>query len=74
MSPNNSVAESINQSYISSQAIQAVQQYLSQFAATGDFESKIETAFGTKIGAAAIRQQWLSGDFSLIPAIEGNYS
>jgi trimeric autotransporter adhesin len=66
MSSNNS----INQSIISLQAIEAVQQYLSQFATTDDFESSIEISFGTKIGAAAIRQQWLSGDFSLIPKIE----
>lgn len=60
----------IDQLIISPQAIQSVQQQLSQFAATDDFESKIETAFGTKVGAAAIRQQWLSGNFSLIPAIK----
>jgi RTX calcium-binding nonapeptide repeat (4 copies) len=51
------------------QAIQAVQQYLVQFAATDNFESTIESIFGTQIGSAAIRQQWLSGDFSLIPHI-----
>jgi trimeric autotransporter adhesin len=60
---------SINQSIISPQAIRSVQDYLAQFAATDDFESKIETAFGTNVGSAAIRQQWLSGDFSLIPDI-----
>ena len=51
------------------QAIQAVRQYLAQFAATDDFEDSIESIFGTKIGSIAIRQQWLSGDFSLIPEI-----
>jgi Ca2+-binding RTX toxin-like protein len=57
------------QSIINPQVIQSVQSYLAQFAATDDFESKIETAFGTNVGSAAIRQQWLSGDFSLIPDI-----
>ncbi len=51
------------------QAIQSVRQYLAQFAAKDDFENSIESIFGTKIGSDAIRQQWLSGDFSLIPEI-----
>ncbi|WP_373543571.1 Calx-beta domain-containing protein [Chamaesiphon sp.] len=51
------------------QALQLLQQYLARFAATDDFETKIESIFGTKIGSTAIRQQWLSGDFSLIPEI-----
>jgi microcystin-dependent protein len=51
------------------QVIQAVQRYLTQFASTADFESSIESIYGTKIGSAAIRQQWLNGDFSLIPEI-----
>jgi hypothetical protein len=70
MSSNNLFAGSINQSSISPQAVQSVQDYLAQFAAKDDFESLIESIFGTKIGADAIRQQWLSGDFSLIPTIE----
>ena len=65
MSSKNSFGESI----VSLQAIQSVQQYLAKFAATDDFEGTIESIFGTEIGAAAIRQQWLSGDFSLIPEI-----
>ena len=51
------------------QALQLLQQYLAQFAATDNFESSIESIFGTKIGTVAIRQQWLNGDFSLIPEI-----
>ncbi len=50
------------------QAFQFLEQYLARFAATDDFEEKIESIFGSKIGDA-IRQQWLSGDFSLIPEI-----
>ncbi len=49
------------------QALQLLQQYLGQFATTDDFEEKIESIFGTRIGSAALRQQWLNGDFSLIP-------
>ena len=51
------------------QPIQLHQQNLVRFAATDDFEEKIESIFGTKIGSAALRQQWLNGDFSLIPEI-----
>jgi hypothetical protein len=46
-----------------------VREYLSQFAASDDFESTIESIFGTTPSSDAIRQQWLSGDFSLIPEI-----
>ena len=51
------------------QVVQLLQQYLAKFAATDSFTSSIESIFGTNIGVAAIRQQWLSGDFSLIPEI-----
>jgi hypothetical protein len=51
------------------QVLQLLQQYLAQFAATDDFESSIESIFGTKIGSAALRQQWLNGDSSLIPEV-----
>jgi Ca2+-binding RTX toxin-like protein len=54
---------------LSSQALQLLQQYLARFAATDDFEEKIESIFVTRIGSLGIRQQWLSGDFSLIPDI-----
>jgi Ca2+-binding RTX toxin-like protein len=54
---------------LESQALQVVRQYLAQFAATDDFESSIEMIFGIRIGGAAIRQQWLSEDFSLIPEL-----
>jgi hypothetical protein len=41
--------------------------FVPKFAATDSFESSIESIFVTNIGVAAIRQQCLSGDFSLIP-------
>jgi ELWxxDGT repeat protein len=53
--------------------IQIVSQYLAQFAATTDFESTIESIFGTEIDRVqlvTIRQQWLDGDFSVIPSID----
>jgi hypothetical protein len=53
-------------------AIQSVCQYLAQFAATDEFESTIESIFGTEIDRVqlvTIRKQWLDGDFSLIPEI-----
>ena len=55
------------------QAIQSVRQYLAQFAAKDDFESTIESIFGTEIDRVrlvTIRQQWLNGDLSIIPPIE----
>jgi hypothetical protein len=55
------------------QAIQSVCQYLAQFAAEDDFERKIESIFGTKIGGVALRQQWLNGDMSLMPEIRVLY-
>jgi hypothetical protein len=55
------------------QAFQFLQQYLVRFAATDDFEEKIESIFGTEIDRVqlvTIRQQWLDGDMSTIPQIE----
>ena len=49
------------------QALQLLQQYLVRFAATDDFDEKIESIFGTRSGSLGIRQQWSIGDFSLIP-------
>jgi YD repeat-containing protein len=51
------------------QVLQVVREYLVQFAASPDFESSIEGIFGTKVGVSAIRQQWLNGDFGLIPEV-----
>jgi hypothetical protein len=52
------------------QTLHRFQQYLAQFAARDDFDLAIEQVFGTQLGAADLRQQWLNGDFSLIPPIE----
>ena len=55
------------------QAIQSVYQYLAKFVTTEDFESSIESIFGTgidQVQLVTIRQQWLDGDFSVIPTIE----
>jgi hypothetical protein len=54
---------------LSSQALQLLQQYLARFAARDDFEETVESIYGTRIGSVALRKQWLSGDFSLIPDI-----
>jgi Lipase/Calx-beta domain/CARDB/Domain of unknown function (DUF4114)/RTX calcium-binding nonapeptide repeat (4 copies) len=58
---------------LTSQAFPVVRQYLAQFAARDDFESSIASIFGTEIDRvqlAKIREQWLDGDFSIIPEIE----
>jgi hypothetical protein len=56
-------------SMLKPQVLQVVREYLVQFAASPDFESSIEGIFGTKVGVSAIRQQWLNGDFGLIPEV-----
>ena len=53
--------------------LELVKAQLTQFATQSDFETVLTTAFGTKIDRTKIfqlRQQWLKGDFSLIPPIE----
>jgi trimeric autotransporter adhesin len=53
--------------------LELVKAQLTQFATQADFETVLTTAFGTKIDRTKIfqlRQQWLKGDFSLIPPIE----
>jgi microcystin-dependent protein len=51
------------------QALQLLEQYLARFAAKDDFEDSIASIYGTITGALGIRQQWLDGDFGLIPKI-----
>jgi hypothetical protein len=60
-------------SMLNPQAIQSVQNYLAQFAATESFESSIESIFGASIDRAQlaqIRKQWLDKDSTNIPPIE----
>ncbi len=55
------------------QILSFLQQYLAEFAATEDFESTIESIFGTdidRVQLVKIRQQWLAGAMSVIPPIE----
>jgi hypothetical protein len=58
---------------INQQYLQFVQGQLAQFAAQDNFESIIFTAFGDRVDLSLLqdlRQQWLAGDFSLIPEIQ----
>jgi hypothetical protein len=58
---------------INQQYLQSVQGQLAQFAAQDNFESIIFTAFGDRIDLLLLqdlRQQWLTGDFSVIPEIQ----
>jgi uncharacterized repeat protein (TIGR01451 family) len=58
---------------LSPQAIQSVLKYLAQFAAKDNFEETIESIFGSEIDRVQLvkfRQQWLDGDWSVIPPIE----
>jgi Ca2+-binding RTX toxin-like protein len=53
--------------------LDSVKAQLTQLATQANFESIITTAFGTNIEAAKIsqlRQDWLAGDFSVIPQIK----
>jgi hypothetical protein len=56
---------------LNSQVLKVVRQYLAQFAATDGFEEVIANIFGDdsdRVGSV-VRQQWLDGDFSLIPEV-----
>jgi Ca2+-binding RTX toxin-like protein len=58
----------LNQNYL-----ELVKSQLAQFASQADFETVLTTAFGSKIDKSKIfqlRQQWLKGDFSIIPPVE----
>jgi Ca2+-binding RTX toxin-like protein len=55
-----------------SQAIPVIQQYLASFAASDSFEVSIESVFGSGVDRSMlldIKQQWLSGDFGLMPEV-----
>jgi Ca2+-binding RTX toxin-like protein len=55
------------------QSLQAVQNQLALFAAQGNFDTIMTTAFGSRLDRAKLqllRQQWLSGNFSVIPDIQ----
>jgi hypothetical protein len=55
------------------QSLQAVQNQLALFAAQGNFDAIMTTAFGSRLDRAKLqllRQQWLSGNFSVIPDIQ----
>jgi serralysin len=58
---------------INQQYLQFVQGQLAQFATQDNFESIIFTAFGNRVDLLLLqdlRQQWLAGDFSVIPEIQ----
>jgi Ca2+-binding RTX toxin-like protein len=55
---------------LNNQSLQAVQNQLALFAAQGNFDAIMTTAFGSWLDWAKLqllRQQWLSGNFSVIP-------
>lgn len=55
------------------QYLELLQRRLAQLATQANFETSMTTAFGPNISRAKIRnllQQWLKGDFSMIPKIE----
>jgi Ca2+-binding RTX toxin-like protein len=57
---------------LNNQSLSIVQQQLAQFAAQDNFQTVMTTAFGAKLNAqklSALRQQLLSGNFSIIPQI-----
>jgi Ca2+-binding RTX toxin-like protein len=58
---------------LNNQSLQAVQNQLASFAAQGNFDAVMTTAFGNRVDRAKLqllRQQWLSGNFSVIPDIQ----
>jgi Ca2+-binding RTX toxin-like protein len=57
---------------LNSQIISSVQQYLTQFANTEGFAGLIADVYGIEVDnplLLGVRQQWLNGDFGLIPTI-----
>jgi Ca2+-binding RTX toxin-like protein len=58
---------------IGTQSLQTVQNQLAHFATQSNFDTIMATAFGTHLDRAklnVLRQQWLSGNFSIIPNIQ----
>jgi Ca2+-binding RTX toxin-like protein len=58
---------------LNNQSLQAVQNQLALFAAQGNFDAVMTTAFGNRLDRSKLqllRQQWLSGNFSVIPDIQ----
>jgi Ca2+-binding RTX toxin-like protein len=58
---------------ISSLSLQTVQAQLAKFAAQSNFDAIMSTAFGSRLNQGKLkdlRQQWLSGNFSVIPDIQ----
>jgi Ca2+-binding RTX toxin-like protein len=55
------------------QSLQTVQNQLAHFAAQSNFNAIMSTAFGSRLDRGklqVLRQQWLSGNFSIIPDIQ----
>jgi Ca2+-binding RTX toxin-like protein len=58
---------------LNNQSLQAVQNQLAHFASQSNFDAIMATAFGARLDRAKLqllRQQWLSGNFSIIPNIQ----
>jgi Ca2+-binding RTX toxin-like protein len=58
---------------INHQYLHTVQSQLAQFAAQNNFDTVMATAFGNRVNPTQLqqlRQQWLSGNFSIIPNIQ----
>jgi Ca2+-binding RTX toxin-like protein len=55
------------------QSLQTVQNQLAHFAAQSNFDAIMSTAFGSRLNRGklqGLRQQWLSGNFSIIPDVQ----
>ncbi|MBD1999288.1 putative Ig domain-containing protein [Leptolyngbya sp. FACHB-541] len=72
--PSNRLGENYSSSSQTlSQALAEVRRYLGSFAASSDFMSRMNVAFGDRFtiqDALSMAQAWQQGDFSAIPAIE----
>jgi Ca2+-binding RTX toxin-like protein len=58
---------------LNNQSLQTVQNQLAHFASQSNFDAVMATAFGARLDRSKLqllRQQWLSGNFSIIPNIQ----
>jgi Ca2+-binding RTX toxin-like protein len=58
---------------LNNQSLQSVQNQLAHFASQSNFDAIMATAFGARLDRGKLqllRQQWLSGNFSIIPDIQ----
>jgi Ca2+-binding RTX toxin-like protein/archaellum component FlaF (FlaF/FlaG flagellin family)/gas vesicle protein len=73
MDSSNSTGKDVRVSRILEEALQAAKERLGKFATDPEFMAKMQLAFGSRFdlaAAGALGENWLNGDFGIIPGIE----